>query len=512
MTWWWTPDALVEEFRGTQYEFQIILLPDPTAECRAARINSEDRCSRDPVVRRGKKLGACDDNAHALQTVVASSLRDLTYETPEVDRSPGYHAILNLKISQLDMNIMLQKWVAGGRTGYAGRAAVCEWVIEHQDNLRGHIPRGYPRVFAPNTSYDAPQMLVGTALGGFAILYVLLAGVLVCRYRSAKVFVYAQVPFVYMVLLGMLFGATGSILIAGEPQGSKCIGENWFITLGYTLELVPLLVKIAAINHVLNASRQMKQVRIDMKSLFLRVFGIVMVIAFLTTWTTVDPAQRREGRYLKEDGDIMEVTTTIVCASESTLWGLAVLCWNGILVLCATVLAFQSQKVKQEFNDCKSLGTMIYSHFMFATLRVVVFGVSAGQLSVDEGGGIGSPTIDPSILATTKSILLSLDVITAVTIYVVPKLLAARESPDAYTPTETLVPSTMNNTRGVPTNSKPGIDDSHETAKRGPFSRARSADTSSGSSCKRIGMDGNVNETTLSEAEDWGGPRFTTVP
>jgi len=350
-----------------------------------------------------------------------------------------------------------------------------------------------------------------------------LIGVLVYRYRSAKVFVYAQVPFVYMVLLGILLVANGSILVAREPSNSVCVGENWFITLGYTLELVPLLVKIAAINHVLTAT---KQVRIDIRSLFRRVVGIVVVvIGFLAIWTTVDPAQRREGRYLKEEGDTMEVTTTIGCASDSTLWGLAQLCWNGILVLCATVLAFHSRNVKQEFNDSKSLGTMIYSHFMFAALRVVVIGVSTGQLSVDEGAGIGSPTIDPSILATAMSFLLSLDVITAVTIYVVPKLNAAHESPQAYTES-TETPSTgigirtTMNSRGVlrgsavlqksHPNSKSGLDDSHGSGKRVSFSMPR---ISSGSSRSHFGIDDSIRiaEADLSWSssnEDDGGPRF----
>jgi len=200
VVWWWTPDATVEEFRGTPYQLQPVYLPEQTSECRAERIAPEDRCSLDPVVRRGKELGSCDDDAHALKMVIAASLRDLAVDTPEVDRSPAYHAILNLKVSQLEMNSLLKKWVEGGRSGYAARAAVCEWVFDHQEDLKAHIPRGYPRVFAKKTGFHIARLQAAVGIGGLAILYVVLIGVLVYRYRTVKVFVYAQVSFVYMVL------------------------------------------------------------------------------------------------------------------------------------------------------------------------------------------------------------------------------------------------------------------------------------------------------------------------
>jgi len=108
------------------------------------------------------------------------------------------------------------------------------------------------------------------------------------------------------------------------------MSQKWFITLGYTIELVPLLVKIGAINRVMAATRRRKQIRIDIRSLLLKVAGIIhLVVAYLTTWTVVDPAERHEGRYLNEHGDVTEVATTVVCASRSTWWDVGVLCeWS----------------------------------------------------------------------------------------------------------------------------------------------------------------------------------------
>ena len=548
--WWWTPDATVEEFRGTRYQFQPIFLPESTHECNAARIQPEDRCSLDPVTRRGPKGGGCEDEAEALRTVVASSLRDLTYDTPEVDRSPGYQAILNLKVSKVDLNMMLQQWVAGGRSGFTAREAVCEWVIDHQEDLELFIPRGYPRVVVDTATYSGPLLYVAIGCGGVAILYVLVAAFMVYKYSASKVFVYAQVPFVFLVLFGIFLVACGSIFVALVPQDPVCVTQKWFITLGYTLELVPLLVKIAAINRVVAATRRMKRVRISMQSLCLTVVALVVaVVLFMTIWTVVDPPMRHEDRYLK---DVDVVATAIVCASNSALWDMMALCWNGILILCATVLAFQSRNVKEEFNDSQSLGTMIYSHFVFAVLRVVAFGLNGAQDSDAENGG-GYSSISASTLAGGSSFLLSLDVIIAVTIYVVPKLDSARKHPDSHdtssaimtndmdirsdghpgmTPTKSAMkksiadismpPSSRSQTdnfgRDAPSNGDGRLDKiqrSTLSARRfpsGPLSILKNS-SASGDMC-RVGIEGGDEDEDISlssDEADLGGPRFAAL-
>ena len=527
--WWWTPDATVEEFQGTQYQFQPILLPQPTDSCNAARIHPEDRCALDPVTRRGPKGGGCDQEADALQTVVASSLRDMTLATPHVDRSPGYEAIKNLKVSQLDMNKILQKWVAEGRSGYAARSAVCDWVVDHQDDLESFIPRGYPRVFSENVSYNAPLLYAAIGCGCVAVLYVLLAAVVVYLCAAAKVFIYAQVPFVLMVLFGMFLVACGSIFAALEPQDSICVSQKWLITLGYTFELVPLLVKIAAINRVVEATRRMKRFRVSMRSLCFMVVAVVLIVmVFLTLWTVLDSPERREDRYLKGEN---VVATAVVCASDSALWDLMVLGWNGVLILCATVLAFQSRNFQEEFNDSKSLGTMIYSHFVFTVLRVVAFGLSGMQFSEDGNHG-GYPPIEPSTWAAASSSLLSLDVIAAVTIYVAPKLVSARRTPEGHHSGNTSydagsrsagdskafpIKGTLQNQTGrnVPSTTERFVNDEGS----GPTPRLSSGVVSIcgpnvDSGHFRVGMDGNVVHTdeeqdpSSSDDEDWGGPRF----
>lgn len=525
--WWWTPDATIEEFRGTPFEFQQVLLPEPTSQCREARIQPSDRCSTNRDVRRGGPGGGCDNEANSLQKVVAASLRDLTYETPEVDRSPGYQAILNLKVSHLDMNTMLHKWVEGGRSGHAARSAVCEWVIEHQEELTSFIPRGYPRIFAEDTTYHVALLHVALGVGGLAIVLVLLIFVLVYYFSDTKVFVYAQVPFIFMVLLGLLLVACGSIFYALEPKNAICVSQVWLITLGYTLELVPLLVKVAAINRLMIATRRMKRVKISMQSLFLTVACLVLIVViFLAVWTVVDPPTRHTGRHLMEE-DHFEIVTTVTCASKSGIWDLIVICWNGLLIVCATVLAFQSRTIKQDFNESRSLGMMIYSHFVFGVLRTITFNLGGSSSSLDQSSGY--PTIDPSIVAAASSFLLSIDVITSVTIYIIPKLDAARKAPqrhDASNPGQSeMSGSSSRFFSKSPRNGTKGIEDknSHPSLSLGSnyqrndmhcTSSTNEALESSDATPHRISMTGNVHsqvdqdDRSCSEIMDDGGPRF----
>jgi hypothetical protein len=244
------------------------------------------------------------------------------------------------------------------------------------------------------------------------------------------------------------------------------------------------------------------------------------------------------------------------------VWDLVVICWNGVLIVCATVLAFQSRTIKQEFNDSQSLGTMIYSHFVFAVLRAVTFNLG-GSDSTDDGVTVGTiPTIAPATIAAASSFLLSIDVITAVSIYIIPKIEAARKAPGAhthqnsdqsemqnsmyYSKTPDGAHSTAARTNGAPAmagtttsrsnrtgsgssgkprgwarsgHSMPSIDevsDDHED----DDSKEHELSLKSGSSHRRIGMDGHVvptddedgGDTSSSDEMDHGGPRFAPPP
>jgi hypothetical protein len=161
---------------------------------------------------------------------------------------------------------------------------------------------------------------------------------------------------------------------------------------------------------------------------------------------------------------------------------------------------------------------MIYSHFVFAVLRVVSFSMIGMQISEDENSG-GYPPIEHSILAAASSFLSSADVMTAVTIYVVPKLAAARNAPvhESTTPDASAEIGAVGHSKGT-SQDKLGISVPSNDEKHGPTHQIPSGSLSGSvrsheTGHMRVGMDGIVltdeePESSSSDEEDWGGPRF----
>ena len=56
---------------------------------------------------------------------------------------------------------------------------------------------------------------------------------------------YAQVDFLLMILGGLFFVALAALFYSLEPSKVVCICRQWFVAVGYSLELVPLAVKVA---------------------------------------------------------------------------------------------------------------------------------------------------------------------------------------------------------------------------------------------------------------------------
>ena len=219
--WWWQPEAMVQEFATTDWNFQQIILPTVTDVCYRSRIAPDARCSEDISVRRGNPLGACDDEAHALRKIISSSLQQKTLMEEEPTRSPGYPFIRALKISDIEIQSMLKEWMAidNDQYGNDAREAVCAWVIDHMDTLLGFIPPGHPRTLDETGSFDHGYIYFALAATGLGILGILVTGCVVYQYRFTKVFVYAQVTFVFIILLGFLLVAIGGLLYALVSKG-----------------------------------------------------------------------------------------------------------------------------------------------------------------------------------------------------------------------------------------------------------------------------------------------------
>ena len=292
--WWWRPDPLVEEFRGGSGEFQQILLPEATAECRASRVGSEARCSSDIWERRGNRQGACDDESHPLRMIVSRALRQQVDSSQKAIRSPAYEAIKNIRVTDLEVSKILQMWQSRrvDTYGYDARNAVCSWVAEHFEKLLAFVPPTYPRKFKGEHANAIGRTFLLVA-GSFSTFVVLLALYLAYIYRERRAFVYAQVNFCYLVLVGLLWSAIGANFYLMEPPSTlSCTATEWLFLLGLTLQLAPLFVKIAKVNES-RSSRRRNLIKLKSKDFSYVVFSVVILVVYLVNWTVLDTPNER---------------------------------------------------------------------------------------------------------------------------------------------------------------------------------------------------------------------------
>jgi len=241
--------------------------------------------------------------------------------------------------------------------------------------------------------------------------------VLISLYREEKVIRYSQPMILYMFLSGLMLVSAGAVVYATNPSKTSCIIRQWLVTLGYSLELVPLIVKVAAINKLIQSASELKRVKITPYTLYKTIGGVVgIIVVFLIVCTVVDPPTRYEEQILTNEENLIGgvyVDISYSCASNSKNWMIITGAYITILLICATVLAFQSRNIRQDFNESSKLAFVVYAQFIFFLLRILIFFFSSYLVA--------------SVSAAMMSIILSFDVIATLFIYFAPKIVLARK-------------------------------------------------------------------------------------
>ena len=168
----------------------------------------------------------------------------------------------------------------------------CLWfnhrVTENLEELQRFIPRSYPREIQEKGESKLNKAALG--VGCVAVLASLLSVLMTYLQKQKRVFQFAQVEFVFLVLLGLVMVAIAAILAATPPTHASCVAVAWLINVGYTLELVPLVVKIAAINRLMQAAMRMKRIKLSRDLLLGIVAAVVGLVGIYSTiWTILDP-------------------------------------------------------------------------------------------------------------------------------------------------------------------------------------------------------------------------------
>ena len=419
---WWRPESLYQEFLGSDSEFHSVALPPPTQTCIDHRIDPFARCEEeDPNLLFGDPRGSCMEAPQNLLKAISKSLKEISFDsgTASALHSPAYDAVSNIRISELQIGQIFEYWFSKSvdKWGLDPRDATCQWVLENIDTLRSFIPSDHPRVVKDtNLLYKQSVIYVAMTLACMAICASLCATVVVIILRDKPAMRYSQVEFVILLLLGLLLVSVGSLLTVLNPTDRICVGIAWLVNLGYTLELVPLIVKVAAINQLVMASEQMRRINLRKESLFGTVLLFCLSVGlFLIIWTIIDPPRRNEEYELtskRTESGVTVIERVFFCGSENDAWNFLGISLQALLLLCASILAFQARIVREDLNDTKTLAMMIYSHMVLVILRAMTYAL--------EG------SLDLSDLAAARSIIFSIDVLTTIVLYFSPKFLRAK--------------------------------------------------------------------------------------
>jgi hypothetical protein len=407
---WWTPEPLYQEFFGTDAAFHRVNLPPASHQCISNRRKTELRCSDVFEERVGKAEGACDEIGTQVKKYISSGLYEAAIKSPEAIRTPAFEVISKFSISEYQISSLFDL----ARENRSPREAVCQWASDNSDYLKSFIPHTYPRSQVDNQEPSGAHkflMYSSVIVGGISVLLVLWTGLILYHQRNKRCVVVAQLDFLGILLAGSLMIAVGAVLIGIEPTDASCVSQTWLINIGYTLDLVPLIVKVAAINRLNSASRRLQRIKLDRKTLYRAVFLIcVMIVVFLSLWTYFANPQRAAEYWLtyklSDEGETI-VVTGYYCSSDSEIWAYAALSWRALLLLCASVLAFQNRVIQKDFNESRTLAMLIYSHFLFIFFLVITE-VTRGYFNM-------------SMLTHIRSLVFSADVIATILIYFLPK-------------------------------------------------------------------------------------------
>lgn len=419
MTMWWTPEALHSTYLGSQSEMQKISLTWPTQACFENRITNEQRCASENILDQvGDPVGACDEAPQLLHKIIASSLYTTTHADgiSEARRSPAYDTIKAFKMSELQLGDILKTWIMRDvdKHGFDPRLATCQWVWDNLPHIESFIPRSYPRVAEEKPFHEDPLLIFALVLGVIGTLLVIGTTIFTYIRRDCYAIMYAQVEFVFLLLLGLFLNSIGAMVLVMEASPVTCIISSWLLLLGYTTQLVSLLIKVSAIHKLTKAAQRLRRLVLPKPQLFGTLALINgLVVVYLTCWVVLDP--RKPDNQFFVTGEVNEDGATLVsmvpyCKSNSEVWDYVNICWVLFQLALATLLAFRTRNIREEFNESKSLGMSVYSHFLFIVILVATL-LFRGALR-------------EAYLVGIRSIIYTTDTIVALLIYFLPKFTA----------------------------------------------------------------------------------------
>ena len=115
------------------------------------------------------------------------------------------------------------------------------------------------------------------------------------------------------------------------------------VTLNYSIELTPLIIKVSAINKLLRQPKKMIRAYLPQKLLFgIVAVKICLIVTYLYVWIALNPPRGKEQFVISDcntETGSAYVDVQGECSSYFSYCKTVALCWQGILLICGTALA-----------------------------------------------------------------------------------------------------------------------------------------------------------------------------
>ncbi|CAB9499000.1 Receptor-type guanylate cyclase gcy [Seminavis robusta] len=416
---WYSPDPFYQSFLGSEAEMTRVNLPPPTPQCADNRINVADYCANSTWRDQGSfgdPKGSCDTYPQLLQKTFTKALRDVTEDPSlsDVFWSPARDFLLNLRLDNLHYNELIQLWRSRGTDplGYDPRDATCQWVVDNFDRLMSFVPETYPRVIKEVDNEREALLAVAFGLSIFVVCVVLLTTAFCFLKRKTMCIYHMQSHFLRLLLCGMLMVGIGAVIMTAAPTDASCGVTPWLINLGYLLLFVPLVVRISAISRLATDGKRMQRVRVKSIELYKYVLAFAVLVAvYLFVWTYVDPPVKTYEyeltNHVTPEGDSVIESYDYCGAEYDYYWLFIAMACRGLVLLSGTMIGFLALRVKDDRNDSRAIFVTLVVQLVVLVLQFVVCVILFESKRSD--------------LMGYSSILHSLNAITPIAIYILPK-------------------------------------------------------------------------------------------
>ena len=429
------PGVFVPRFRGTDVALARIGLTPATFQCQAHRTTARAHDCAANVTdeeRVGSPLGSCDTFPQTILKLWGTGLEEISSGTPVQMASPAHAFIENWKLTNEYLDEIFDAWLSRGvDRDFDPREAVCEWVAEHLDVIDSFLPPTFPRVVEEQGRDDQPAFTVATVLSVLTAVFILTLSIISYTKRKTKVMYYTQMEFVLVFLGGLFLVSIGTFVLSLPPTNETCTISIWFIEIGYAVHLLPVSYRIAKINSLVATGKQMQRVwLIPKKLLVYTVMAIVCAITFMLAWTVLDAPHEQTQYILTSEKDVDGYTiveASHYCGADSQNWYYATFLWKALLIIPGFIIALMARMVQEDLNDTKLMARVLINHTVYLVVEIAVF------------AGIMADSPHANVLAT-QSILISLNLVFACSLYMLPKL---RETGEKLTTDDTeILPDT----------------------------------------------------------------------